>query len=148
MNEHPLIEAADDLYRVEAALRRRIAEARRLHRRRAHLLRRLAEVVAQQAASEEGIARAILAALDTEPVAVEDEIGRAIAGEIAVTFDYEDREGNVTPRTVSPYAVYQGGGAELVRAYDHDRDALRSFRLDRIAGTVEAAAGDYVYPVD
>ena len=147
MNDQ-LIAAADTLYRREANLARELVQASVYHRATRPIRAKLASVRSELDRIEQKIARAALNA-DTTPVAPEDAVLRAIEGECALTFEYEDGSGNITDRIVSPYEVYQGGGAELVRGFDHDRDALRSFRLDRIAGTPElAVATDYVYPVE
>jgi predicted DNA-binding transcriptional regulator YafY len=64
---------------------------------------------------------------------------QAIEDERVVKFSYHGRDA-VTLRTLSPYVLRESqSGDELLMGYDHDRDALRQFQLDRIAG---------IHPVD
>lgn len=46
-----------------------------------------------------------------------------------ITIEYKKNNGTQVRRTISPYTSKNGN---LLVAYDHDRDALRSFRLDRL----------------
>ena len=49
-----------------------------------------------------------------------------------VRFDYTTRDSRTTRRDVEPYRVLQLGGRWYLTAFDPDRDAWRSFRLDRL----------------
>uniref|UniRef100_UPI00037142E5 helix-turn-helix transcriptional regulator n=1 Tax=Nocardiopsis halotolerans TaxID=124252 RepID=UPI00037142E5 len=55
--------------------------------------------------------------------------------ERAVTdFDYRDRAGNARERRVEPHHLVAHGGHWYLIAHDTDRDAWRTFRVDRISG--------------
>jgi proteasome accessory factor C len=56
----------------------------------------------------------------------------AIAGQTTVTFDYQTTSGARSSRTVSPLRVDVVGFAWYLRGWCHDREALRTFRLDRL----------------
>lgn len=53
-----------------------------------------------------------------------------------VAFDYRPVGGSPARRTVDPYAVAQRRGSWYLVGRDHERGALRTFRVDRIASTV------------
>jgi predicted DNA-binding transcriptional regulator YafY len=144
-----LIEAADHLYRREARLRHEAdqcaAEAG------AKLIEKLGIVVQDIDALEQRIVGAAINGRSYLAEATPWEwLADDIDNEVPVAFDYTDREGNVTERTVSPYELYRAAnGDELLRAYDHDRDAIRSFRLDKVEGIRHVgAAAVYVQPVE
>ena len=68
----------------------------------------------------------------------------AVVERRVVRFRYRTRAGDAGTRTVDPAAVVLRGGVTYLLGRDHDRDALRAFRLDRLLGDVEvldAAAG-------
>lgn len=92
----------------------------------------------------------------------EDALQFCIDAGIAVTFDYIKPTGETKlfglvgqgyvheTRTVSPYAVTESQkGDLLVVGFDHDRDDIRQFRIDRIlGGKVDPDLTlDYVDPV-
>jgi len=49
-----------------------------------------------------------------------------------LTFDYRDHGGNATTRTVEPHRLVHTGRRWYLVARDDDRDAWRTFRVDRI----------------
>ncbi len=64
-----------------------------------------------------------------------------------VTFPYRtpaDRESH--KRTVSPWGLRSAGGGWFVVGHDHDRDAVRTFRLSRITGAVTVTARPRAVP--
>lgn len=63
-----------------------------------------------------------------------DAVAAAVVTRTALRFRYRAADGTVTDREVDPYAVVQRRGSWYLAARDHDRDALRAFRLDRIQG--------------
>jgi len=68
--------------------------------------------------------------------AVRDAASRAVP----VAFVYTDVDGVTSLRHVTPETVEAGSdGAIYMVATDHDRDAFRAFRLDRIIGGVREA---------
>ena len=83
------------------------------------------------------------------PPAVEP-IADAVVARAPVRFRYRPVRGDVATRSVDPYAVVQRRGAWYLVARDHDRDALRAFRLDRFEGpaTVTGPGGGFVPPGD
>ncbi len=69
-------------------------------------------------------------------------IRAAITSRSPVTFDYPvsgaaAEPGTVARRSIDPWGVLLRGGFWYVVGRDHDRDAKRTFRLDRIVGEVE-----------
>lgn len=65
-----------------------------------------------------------------------DGVADAVVGRQAVTFDYRTGTGEHSRRTLDPFGVVLRRGTWYVVGRDHDRDAMRSFRLDRIHGEV------------
>ncbi len=63
-----------------------------------------------------------------------------------VTFTYTSATGDTTERTVEPYGLVQRGGRWYLVGRDVDRDAVRSFKLDRIQGSVSTLTGTYDIP--
>lgn len=67
-----------------------------------------------------------------------------------VEFDYRRPGGALTRRRLEPYALLTRGDRVYAVGRDIDRDAVRTFRLSRIAGSVTSmrsrAAGDYSIP--
>jgi predicted DNA-binding transcriptional regulator YafY len=54
----------------------------------------------------------------------------------AVRFPYRRSDGQSATRTVDPHALVHRSGRWYLVGRDHDRDATRAFRLDRVAGDV------------
>lgn len=55
-----------------------------------------------------------------------------------VRFGYRTAAGDRSDRQVDPYGIVQRHGSWYLVGHDHDRDALRAFRLDRLASTPRA----------
>ncbi len=65
---------------------------------------------------------------------VVDPIAEAVMRRRTITFDYRSADGAAAARTVDPYAVVQRRGSWYLVGRDHDRRAVRTFRLDRVVG--------------
>jgi len=63
-----------------------------------------------------------------------DAVAAAVVTRTSLAFRYRTADGRTSDRQVDPYAVVQRRGSWYLVAHDHDRDALRAFRLDRIQG--------------
>lgn len=74
--------------------------------------------------------------LDTDAV---DELADAVVRRVPLTFTYRTATGRTATRHADPYAVVQRRSAWYLVAHDHDRDAQRAFRLDRIVDRPRAA---------
>lgn len=85
--------------------------------------------------------------LDTDPV---EELAEAVLRRTPLRFTYRTADGRVAPRRVDPYAVVARRGAWYLVAHDHDREARRAFRLDRIVERPRAAGepGSFEAPED
>ncbi|MFW5933835.1 MAG: helix-turn-helix transcriptional regulator, partial [Actinomycetota bacterium] len=66
--------------------------------------------------------------LETEPV---DAVAEMVVQRQPVTFEYRAADGTQRVRTVDPYGVVRRRAAWYLVGRDHDRDAVRAFRLDR-----------------
>ena len=66
-------------------------------------------------------------------------LSRAAVERAVVTFDYRG-ERAVEARTIEPWTLSLARGRWYVRGHDLDREAARTFRLDRIVGTVTVKA--------
>ena len=86
-------------------------------------------------------------ALETQAV---DGVADAVVGRQAIRFGYQSGSGEQRERTVDPYGVVLRRGTWYVVGRDHDRDALRAFRLDRVRSGVlpVGAPGAYELPED
>jgi proteasome accessory factor B len=86
-------------------------------------------------------------ALEPDPV---DDVADAVLARQTVRFPYRTAAGQQAERTVDPYAVVQRRAAWYLVGRDHDRDALRAFRLDRVGGRPKAVgeAGGFTPPTD
>jgi proteasome accessory factor B len=70
------------------------------------------------------------------------ELHRAVRGRHEVTFDYRE-----TPRRVHPYALLLRAGSWYLIGVDPDKQAMRTFRVDRMASIgVVGAAGAFERP--
>lgn len=69
----------------------------------------------------------------------------ALVDKRPVSFDYEGASGE-GPRRLQTYAITHRRGHWYVVGHDIDRDAIRSFRVSRIAGRVIAEQGNYDVP--
>jgi proteasome accessory factor C len=80
--------------------------------------------------AEEGLQITTAAGDDSEIVSV---VNRAIAQQRLLELEYyKENEDEFTTRTVEPYHVLNGPEGWYVHAFDTERDAPRSFRLDRV----------------
>lgn len=83
---------------------------------------------------------AVRVELAADPV---DAVADAVVSRTSLAFSYRAADGSVSQRTVDPYAIVQRRGSWYLVAQDHDRQAVRAFRLDRMQGrptTIGAAA--------
>jgi proteasome accessory factor B len=79
-----------------------------------------------------------------------DALADALVRHLVLRFVYRTASGESATRTVDPYAVVQRRGAWYLVARDHDRDAQRAFRLDRIEGRMRTVGtpGAFTPPED
>jgi predicted DNA-binding transcriptional regulator YafY len=64
------------------------------------------------------------------------EVERAVLGSFRPRFDYVDADGKTSTRDVDPHGLLVQSPLWYLMAYDLDRDAPRTFRLDRISRAV------------
>lgn len=79
-----------------------------------------------------GVSRVLSVHLDT--------LVDAIDQRMTVRFTYASASSGTTTRTVDPYRVVLSGTRQYVVGWDHDREAIRMFRLARIEGKVARAS--------
>ncbi|MDO4919492.1 WYL domain-containing protein [Kocuria sp.] len=72
----------------------------------------------------------------------------AVLSHRAVRFDYVDRTGAYTRRTVQPWGVGSRYGAWYLAGWDADRRAQRTFRLSRIISEVDVTRETFDPPED
>jgi proteasome accessory factor B len=79
-----------------------------------------------------------------------DAVAEAVLSRQAVRFTYRAADGSTSKRSLDPYGVVQRRGAWYLVGRDHDRDALRAFRLDRCLATPKPVGepGAFVPPED
>ena len=96
-----------------------------------------------------GPAAAVDARVSLETQAV-DGVADAVVGRQAIRFAYQTGAGEQRDRVVDPYGVVLRRGTWYVVGRDHDRDALRAFRLDRVRSEVVPVGdlGAYALPDD
>ena len=75
-------------------------------------------------------------------------LSAALMERVPVTFGYRRASGETSKRSVEVYSLINRRGHWYVVGRDRDRDALRSFRVSRIAGKVERLSGAYAVPAD
>jgi len=63
----------------------------------------------------------------------------AISKGRTIRFAYEPIEGKQRERTVNPYALFSENGSWYVVGWDHDRDAIRTYRVSRVRGDIRFA---------
>lgn len=64
----------------------------------------------------------------------------------SVTFDYLSADGTSSTRTIEPYGLVHRAGHWYVVGRDGSRDAVRSFKVSRIATEVETTGSSYEIP--
>jgi proteasome accessory factor B len=64
----------------------------------------------------------------------------------SISFEYENAAGERATRTLEPYGLVNRRGHWYVVGNDVDRDAVRSFRISRIIGSVTMSEGTYQIP--
>ena len=100
-------------------------------------LAKIAAVVAPETAAALALPAFIAgpppAAQTEKQAAIAERIRTAIARERALLIEYQDASGQCTRRTVWPILVGLMEGADLLAAWCELRQAMRHFRLDRIA---------------
>ncbi|MDP8928601.1 MAG: WYL domain-containing protein, partial [Actinomycetota bacterium] len=77
-----------------------------------------------------------------------DGVADALVEHRRLRFTYRSASGATSTRTVDPYGLVQRRGVWYLVGRDHDRDALRVFRLDRFTASPVAVgeAGEYAVP--
>ncbi|MCC5949044.1 MAG: WYL domain-containing protein [Nitriliruptoraceae bacterium] len=76
-----------------------------------------------------------------------DAIADAVVRRRSVRFGYRRADGTDGRRAVDPFAVVRRRAAWYVVGRDHDRDALRAFRLDRMTDEPRAFGDDDAFTV-
>ncbi|HEX2028718.1 MAG TPA: WYL domain-containing protein [Nitriliruptorales bacterium] len=79
-----------------------------------------------------------------------DDVAEALVQHRALRFGYRTATGAWSTRTVDPYGAMQRRGVWYLVGRDHDRDAVRTFRLDRLTERPQPAgdAGAFEVPAD
>ncbi|MET0590781.1 MAG: WYL domain-containing protein [Naasia sp.] len=62
-------------------------------------------------------------------------VRRAVTEGLQIEFDYRDARGTVEHRIVDPLRIDSEDQSWYLRAWDHSREAVRTFRVDRMSGT-------------
>ncbi|MCU1570552.1 MAG: transcriptional regulator, DeoR family [Naasia sp.] len=76
----------------------------------------------------------------------------AVVRHVQVEFDYRDAQGETEHRTVDPLRLDSDDESWYLRGWDHLREAVRTFRLDRMSGiavsdrAVTPASGEVTLP--
>lgn len=76
-----------------------------------------------------------------------DAVADAVVHRTALRFGYRTAAGQAGERTVDPYGVVRRRGAWYLVGRDHDRDALRAFRLDRLTTPARSVGEPGAFPV-
>ncbi len=69
-----------------------------------------------------------------------DRMEAACEAHVLLSFDYEDKNGSITRRSVRPLGLYFWGKVWTLATWCELRQDFRSFRIDRIGGLEEGAA--------
>ncbi|MDP9022003.1 MAG: WYL domain-containing protein [Actinomycetota bacterium] len=91
------------------------------------------------------------AAVPTPPARIDvggdalDGVADAVVERRSVGFGYRTASGAASTRMVDPYGVVQRRGAWYLVGRDHDRDAVRAFRMDRLTTAPEVASEPHAY---
>lgn len=81
---------------------------------------------------------------EDDPDSVEVSADRGGVSAPLVIIEYRDSQGNFSRRRITLLAVEAGETADYVRAFCHEREQYRSFRLDRILAVADAETGEYL----
>jgi len=100
--------------------------------------------VAARAPDPEGLDVAAATRIDL-PATPDGGIAEAVLSRTTVRFEYRTADARSGPRTLDPYALVRRRRAWYVVGRDHDRDALRAFRLDRVVGPFATVGGPGAY---
>lgn len=75
-------------------------------------------------------------------------LATAVVNRMTVTFTYQTPQTEPSMRSVDPYALARRRSRWYLVGYDHGRDAIRAFRIDRIIGTISTGSqrGAFVAP--
>jgi len=73
---------------------------------------------------------------------------RAIADRMSVSFSYLSMQMQEEQRTVNPYGLGSRQGKWYLVAFDSDRKDIRTFRLDRIFGSIEFTSRPNAFETD
>lgn len=76
------------------------------------------------------------------------EVWAAIAGRQAIRFAYRAADGSRATRVVDPFRIVYRAGRWYLLGHDRDRDAIRAFRLSRIAPPCESVGASAPVPPD
>lgn len=68
----------------------------------------------------------------TEPISDEEFLRRMIEIGVTVEFRYTREDGEISTRTVSPYELRPNGHGPNLFGWDHEREGIRQYRLERI----------------
>ncbi len=75
----------------------------------------------------------IRAELAAPPAELLTTFERAFSGRVCLAFQYRDRRGQKSARTVEPHGLMVESPAWYILAYDLEKQAVRMFRMDRIS---------------
>ncbi|MEX2532465.1 MAG: WYL domain-containing protein [Nitriliruptoraceae bacterium] len=75
-------------------------------------------------------------------------LAAAVVDRVTVTFTYQTPHAEPSVRSVDPYALARRRSRWYLIGFDHGRDAIRAFRVDRIIGTIntDSERGAFVPP--
>lgn len=76
-----------------------------------------------------------------------DAVAEAVITRRVLQFDYRSADGRFSHRRVDPYAVAQRRGSWYLVGRDHDRDALRAFRLDRFQNSPKMVGDEEAFDI-
>lgn len=107
-------------------------------------LRKLEAVSGLGAADIDAAASGVASTVNGEPTLVRHgasdahilELMAAVRANRVVSFPYETATGASAVRTVDPWGVVARSGSWYLVGHDHDRGAMRAFRLSRVTGSV------------
>lgn len=109
-------------------------------------LTKIASAAAQAPKAHEalGVRASARAAATSDSIAV---IAECRAKRQAVQFDYVSETSGLKTRTVEPWVIQVRGSAEYLYGWDRDRQEPRSFRIQRILGSVKSWGTEGAYTI-